>query len=85
MAELVRRHEMTRVLVEAGPTILGTLVREGLADEAHVYIGGMVVGDERARHAAAGNVSGALGEVRRMALWRVRELGGDVVLTYGSA
>lgn len=83
LAELVRRHEMTRVLVEAGPTLLGTLVREGLIDEAHVYVGGMVVGDERAKHAAAGNVSGSLGEVRRMELWRVKGIGGDVQLVYG--
>ena len=83
MAELVRRHEVTRVLVETGPTMLGALVRDGLIDEAHVYVGGMVVGDERARHAAAGNVSGALGDVRRMDLWRVKRIGGDVMLTYG--
>ena len=67
---------MTRVLVETGPTMLGTLVRDELIDESHVYIGGMIVGDERARHAAAGNVSGSLADVRRLALWRVKRLGG---------
>jgi diaminohydroxyphosphoribosylaminopyrimidine deaminase/5-amino-6-(5-phosphoribosylamino)uracil reductase len=70
------------VMVEAGPGLLGSMFEDDLVDEALVYIAPMLLGDEQARSAAVGRVAEKLSNARRFSLWRVKNLGGDVELTY---
>ncbi|MCC6678580.1 MAG: bifunctional diaminohydroxyphosphoribosylaminopyrimidine deaminase/5-amino-6-(5-phosphoribosylamino)uracil reductase RibD [Phycisphaerales bacterium] len=79
---LVSRFDVTNVLVEAGPGLLGSLMEAGLVDEAIVYVAPMLLGDELARSVATGRVAESLSAGRRFVLWRVRRLGNDVELTY---
>lgn len=46
--------EYTNILVEGGPELMAAFVREGLVDEAHVYIAPKVIGGQGARHAIGG-------------------------------
>ncbi len=45
---------MTNVLVEGGPRLMASLMAEHLADEIHVYIAPIILGDAQARHAVEG-------------------------------
>lgn len=79
---LVERHGVSTVMVEAGPSILGSFLDHDLIDEAVVYIAPLMLGDEQAKSAAAGRVAPTLSAGRRFDLLRVRALGNDVELIY---
>jgi diaminohydroxyphosphoribosylaminopyrimidine deaminase/5-amino-6-(5-phosphoribosylamino)uracil reductase len=79
---LARDHGVATVLVEAGPGLLGSLFENDLIDEAVVHIAPMLLGDEMAKSVAVGRVAEHLNSARRFDLWRSKNLGGDVELTY---
>ena len=81
LAELVSRHDATRVLIEPGPTLLGSLLGEGLVDEARVYVGPMELGGDGSVRAVEGGLEASLAPLE---LWRERTLAGDRVLTFGA-
>lgn len=72
----------THVCVEAGPGLTGAFVREGLVNEAWVFVGGRLLGDERAPGPAAGSVAEHLQEGSPMRLVRAREVGADAWLIW---
>jgi diaminohydroxyphosphoribosylaminopyrimidine deaminase/5-amino-6-(5-phosphoribosylamino)uracil reductase len=68
-----------RVFVEAGPTLVTALVREGLADEFAVYLAPTLLGGDRL---AIGDLGIAtLGEARRLTLTGVERLGDDLLVS----
>jgi diaminohydroxyphosphoribosylaminopyrimidine deaminase/5-amino-6-(5-phosphoribosylamino)uracil reductase len=75
-------HAVHTALVEAGPGMIGSLLEHDLVDEAVVYIAPMMLGDELARSVAVGRVAETLRHATRFDLMRVRNLSGDVELTY---
>lgn len=79
---LAREHEVHTALVEAGPSMIGALLELDVVDEALVYIAPMLLGDEMARSVAIGRVAETLKHARRYELMSVRNLAGDVELTY---
>ncbi|CAG1009822.1 diaminohydroxyphosphoribosylaminopyrimidine deaminase / 5-amino-6-(5-phosphoribosylamino)uracil reductase [Phycisphaerales bacterium] len=79
---LLEEHDIATVLVEAGPGLLGTLFEQDLVDEAVVYIAPMLLGDELAKSAAVGRIAESLTSAKRLNLWRVKSVGGDVELVY---
>lgn len=76
------RAEFNEVLIEAGPTLNGALLRESLVDEWIVYMAPVVLGD-------GGRGLFHLPELTRMAdryelaLKEVRQVGRDVRMTFG--
>ena len=70
------------VLVEAGPRLLGSLMRDDLIDEAVVYIAPLLFGDEMARSSIEGHIVGRLSSVPRFGLHRVARVGDDIEVTY---
>jgi len=82
---LVERYGATNVLVEAGPSVLGSLFKDDLVDEAIVHVAPMILGDEGARAAVEGVVAGTLADARRFMLWRLGRVGPDVELIYRRA
>ncbi|MCC6228282.1 MAG: bifunctional diaminohydroxyphosphoribosylaminopyrimidine deaminase/5-amino-6-(5-phosphoribosylamino)uracil reductase RibD [Phycisphaerales bacterium] len=70
------------VLVEAGPRLLGSLMRDDLIDEAVVYIAPLLFGDEMARSSIEGHIVGRLASVPRFGLHRVARVGDDIEVTY---
>ncbi len=75
-------HQVSTVMVEAGPGVLGSLIEEDLVDEAVIYIAPMLLGDELAKSVAVGRVAEQLRSARRYTLWRSRVVGDDIELTY---
>ncbi len=70
--------EIVRLLVEGGPQVHGTLLDQGLADRAEIFVAPRILGDGRAPGLAMGR-----GSDRMAGAWRVddpvvRRLGDDV-------
>ena len=86
LTELLRtlhfEFNVSTIMVEAGPGLLGSLFEADLIDEAVVYIAPMLLGDDQARSVAVGRVAEKLSNARKFGLWRVKNLQGDVELTY---
>jgi len=83
LRELVLRHQTTHVMVEAGAGLLGRLFRDGLVNEALVFVAPLLFGDEQAVPCVRGLTVDTLTDGCRLALWNVRRRGDDVVLRYG--
>jgi len=79
---LVERHDVTSVLVESGPGLLGSLMEADLVQEMVVYVAPLLLGDELARSAATGRVAASLSSGVRFQLLRNRRVGDDVELVY---
>ncbi len=82
LAALRREANVSSVLVEAGPGLVGALVDADLVDEAVVYVAPLLLGDELARSVAVGRVAESLSAARRLRLWRAKVVGDDMELVY---
>jgi diaminohydroxyphosphoribosylaminopyrimidine deaminase/5-amino-6-(5-phosphoribosylamino)uracil reductase len=82
LRELVSRHEIAHVLVEAGPGLVGRLFREGLVNEAAVFVAPMVLGDASAPCAVTGLAPARLADATSLRLAHVHRRGPDVLLRY---
>jgi diaminohydroxyphosphoribosylaminopyrimidine deaminase/5-amino-6-(5-phosphoribosylamino)uracil reductase len=79
LRELGQRDVM-RVLVEGGAHVHGSLLDEGLADRAALFIAPLIVGDLDAPSFAAGNGAESIGEAWRLVRTRLELLGPDVFI-----
>jgi diaminohydroxyphosphoribosylaminopyrimidine deaminase / 5-amino-6-(5-phosphoribosylamino)uracil reductase len=82
LATLAARHTLTNILVEAGPGLLGSLLRKDLVDEAHVYIAPMLLADDQAIPPAGGLAAPSLADAKRFRLCANRLVGTDALLMY---
>jgi len=73
---------VSRILVESGGGLVGRLLREQLLDEAWVFIGPRLIGDDRARRSARGLAAETMQAVRTARLLDVRRRGSDALLHY---
>lgn len=79
---LARQRRVSNILVEAGSRLLGRLFRQGLVDEAWVFIAPRVVGGETGLAAVAGASEGGLSASLGLRLESIRRRGNDLVLAY---
>ncbi|MBC7834086.1 MAG: dihydrofolate reductase family protein, partial [Phycisphaerales bacterium] len=79
---LYRFRDASNVLVEAGPTLTGSLLDADLVDEALVYVAPLLLGDEQALAPAVGHAAPRIADARRFQLVRASRLGPDAVLRY---
>lgn len=77
--KLLGEREINEVQVEAGATLAGALLREGLVDELLLYIAPMLLGD-RARPLFDGLSIAAMSECRRLQIVDTRHIGSDLRL-----
>ncbi len=70
------------ILIEPGPTLLGSLLEEALINEAVVHVAPGVMGDDSAKPCASGRMCEELSQMKRFTLGRVRRVGDDVHLHY---
>jgi diaminohydroxyphosphoribosylaminopyrimidine deaminase / 5-amino-6-(5-phosphoribosylamino)uracil reductase len=82
LGTLAAKHTLTNVLVEAGPGLLGSLLREDLVDEAHVYIAPLLLADEHGIPVAGGLSAPTLGDAVRFRLCANRRVADDALLIY---
>ncbi|MGQ0629070.1 MAG: bifunctional diaminohydroxyphosphoribosylaminopyrimidine deaminase/5-amino-6-(5-phosphoribosylamino)uracil reductase RibD [Phycisphaerales bacterium] len=87
---LFQQADVASVLLECGPTLTGAMLRAGLVDEAHVYTGPLLLGDDVAPGPVAPGPTDSSGEgvplllsdARRLALVSVRRMGDDIRSVY---
>lgn len=79
---LRREFDASTVLVEAGGGLTGALLREGLIDEAWVFVGPRLLGDETAFGPARGFTTPRIQDGIPMRLLSVRQRGTDALLHY---
>ncbi|MHC5022991.1 MAG: bifunctional diaminohydroxyphosphoribosylaminopyrimidine deaminase/5-amino-6-(5-phosphoribosylamino)uracil reductase RibD [Planctomycetota bacterium] len=84
LRELVRRHDVTNVLVEGGAGLLGRLFRANLVQESWVFLAPLLLGDDEAMTGVRGLETPRLADATRLALRSVRRRGDDLVLRYGA-
>ncbi|NNM88066.1 MAG: RibD family protein, partial [Phycisphaerae bacterium] len=69
---------MTNVLVEGGPRLMASLLADHLADEIHVYIAPVILGDAQARHAVEGQIVRRLTHAKPAEIITMQRFGPDV-------
>ncbi len=79
---LSERHEVTNVLVEAGPGLLSGLFEMNLVCEAWVFMAGLLLGDDAALSPLRGYQRDILDQALRLDLLSHRQRGGDAILRY---
>lgn len=78
------RRQCNDVLVEAGPTLAGAFLAQGLADELIVYLAPMFLGPDARPMACLPRID-RLAEARRHVLENIEQLGDDLKLRYRPA
>jgi diaminohydroxyphosphoribosylaminopyrimidine deaminase/5-amino-6-(5-phosphoribosylamino)uracil reductase len=73
---------ISTLLVESGPSVLGSLVEHDLIDEAIVHLAPGILADDEALAVARGRSVPRLDSMRRFRLVRSRPVGDDVELHY---
>ena len=82
LRNIVQQHDVTHVLVEAGPGLITRLFRHRLVNEAWVFIAPLLLGDESAPAAVRGMNVEQLADGTRLQLIDQRRRGGDTMLRY---
>ncbi|MFK7759316.1 MAG: bifunctional diaminohydroxyphosphoribosylaminopyrimidine deaminase/5-amino-6-(5-phosphoribosylamino)uracil reductase RibD [Phycisphaerales bacterium] len=73
---------VSTILIEAGPTLLGSLLDAELINEAVVHLAPGVMGDDSAMAAARGRECSSLDQMKRFSLMRIKRVVDDVHLHY---
>lgn len=82
LRRLAKDRDVSTVLVEGGPTLLGALLREDLLDMAAVFVAPVMMADASAPGAATGIRLEHLQSAKRMRLLRAKRYDDDVLLVY---
>ena len=82
MREMVRRYDITNLMVEGGATLLGELWRHMLLDELRVFAAPKLLGDAEGRGAIDGPRKRTIDEATTWSLYRVGRIEDDVLLVY---
>lgn len=79
LRRLAAERDVSTLLVEAGPRLLGAFFRQGLVNEALVFVAPILLGD-RGRPSVAGVSPERLGDAIRLEVMDQRLRGGDLVV-----
>ncbi len=82
LAKLATEHDITTLMVEAGPRVLGSLVEHNLINEAIVHLAPGIMGDDQAKAVAVGRDAPKLIDMRRFDLVRTKQIDNDIELHY---
>lgn len=82
LRQLVKKHDMSNLMVEAGPGLISRLFQQRLVNEAWVFIAPLLLGDEQAKTLLTGMAATTLTDSMAMELRSVRQRSGDVILRY---
>lgn len=82
LVHLMQKHGVSEVLVEGGGVLHGQLLAQGLVDQMLVFVGGRVIGDERARSGVAGLDCATMAQAGHARLQGVKAVGGDVLMDW---
>jgi riboflavin biosynthesis pyrimidine reductase len=82
LQEMVARHNVTHVLVEAGTGLMSLLFAQRLVNEAWVFTAPLILCDEKAVPPLSWMTAHHLTDGVQMKLWSLRRRGGDVIARY---
>lgn len=82
LAKLASDFDVTTLLVEAGPRVLGSCIDQQLINEAIVHLAPGVLADDHAKPVAAGRNATKLVDMRRYDLIRSKQIENDIELHY---
>ena len=77
--ELAKR-EISSILIEGGPTVVGNALKAGLVDKMHVYIAPKVLGDQGALSAVQGFTVKNVNQSIRLKSVEIKKIGDDILL-----
>jgi diaminohydroxyphosphoribosylaminopyrimidine deaminase / 5-amino-6-(5-phosphoribosylamino)uracil reductase len=78
LVETLGKRDIQGVLLEGGPTLAWSAVRDGVVDQLVVYLAPMLLGGREATGWLAGSGFAPVGEAARVDLVSVERLGGDL-------
>lgn len=70
------------LLIEGGETVIWSFLKEGLADELHIFIGSMIIGGKKSPTLAGGDGAQCFKDIIPLTLRDVRIIGDGVLLQY---
>lgn len=70
------------LLVEGGESVIGSFLKERLADELYIYIGSMIIGGQSSPTPAGGEGAGSSEEIIPLKLNDLERIGDGVLLKY---
>ena len=73
--------QLLSLLVEGGPTLLGSFVDAGLVDKVHAFVAPILIGGEAAKASVAGKGAAQLVDASRLRDLSVQKLGQDLHIT----
>jgi len=82
LTKLAAEHDITTLMVEAGPRVLGSLIEHDLINEAIVHLAPGVMADDQAKAVATGRDASKLIDMRRFDLVRSKQIDNDIELHY---
>ncbi|MEM1211045.1 MAG: bifunctional diaminohydroxyphosphoribosylaminopyrimidine deaminase/5-amino-6-(5-phosphoribosylamino)uracil reductase RibD [Planctomycetota bacterium] len=82
LQHLVTQHHATHAFVEGGSALAGSLLAQGLADRALVFIGPQFLNDDQAPAPLRGQSLPTIDAAHLLTLHRVQHLGPDALLEY---
>lgn len=82
ITELVKRYNITTILLEAGGGLTGELLQAGLIDEWIVYMTPRILGDKDGISPVRGYKTETVAQSVKVKLHRVRRMGDDLELLY---
>ena len=74
------KYGIKTMLVEGGPTVVGSALKEGIAAEAHIYMAPKVLGDSAARSSVEGLNRPRLKQAVRFKNLRFKKVGKDIFI-----
>ncbi len=81
LIEELAGRQMTNILVEGGPTLLGSMFDAGLIDEVHAFIAPKLIGGVFAKGPMAGAGRALIDEAAALRCVEIRQIGDDVYVT----
>ena len=82
LRHLVAAHNATNILVEGGAGLVGSLLKQGLADQLLIFIAPKLLGDPNALSAVTGFTRNNIQEATQLTLRHVERIEDDVMLDY---
>lgn len=82
LSKLTTEHDITALMVEAGPRVLGSLIEHNLINEAVVHLAPGIMADDQAKAVASGRNAPKLIDMRRFDLVRTKQIDNDIELHY---
>ncbi|MEE2961728.1 MAG: bifunctional diaminohydroxyphosphoribosylaminopyrimidine deaminase/5-amino-6-(5-phosphoribosylamino)uracil reductase RibD [Myxococcota bacterium] len=74
------RRDLTSILVEGGPTVLGGFFSENVVDKCYTFIAPMIIGGEGLYPSVRGKAVSSLMEASRFRIGKVERLGSDTLI-----